>query len=69
MELGGENNIGLGADFDGTDGLMPNGIRGCEDTYKIFDRLLQLNYTDEQIEKITHKNFERLFMPERNSNA
>lgn len=69
MALGGENNIGIGADFDGTDGFLPDGISGCEDLYKIFDRLLQLNYTYEQVEKISHKNFERLFMPERNTNA
>ena len=69
MSLGGENHIGIGADFDGTDGLLPDGIHGCEELYKIFDRLLQLNYTEEQVEKISHENFERLFMPERNSNA
>lgn len=69
MELGGENHIGIGADFDGTDGLLPDGIKGCEDLYKIFDRLMQLNYTYEQVEKISHKNFERLFLPERNYNA
>lgn len=69
MALGGENHIGIGADFDGTDGLLPDGIKGCEDLYKIFDRLLQLNYTYEQVEKISHKNFERLFLPERNYNA
>lgn len=65
MELGGENNIGIGADFDGTDGLMPDGICGCQDTYKVFDRLLQLNYTYRQAAKISHRNFERLFKPER----
>ena len=60
MSLGGENHIGIGADYDGV-GSLPEGIRGCEDTYKIFDRLLQLNYTEEQVEKISHRNFERLF--------
>ncbi len=61
LELGGENHIGLGADFDGTDGLMPNEICGCEDVYKLFDRLLQLNYSDTLIDKISCKNFTRLF--------
>lgn len=60
MSLGGENNIGIGADFDGVDRL-PEGIEGCEDIYKVFDRLLQLNYSEEQVEKISHKNFERIF--------
>ena len=69
MALGGEDNIGIGADFDGTDGILPDGINGCDDLYKIFDKLLQLNYTYEQVEKISHKNFTRLFMPERNDNA
>lgn len=61
MSLGGENSIGMGSDFDGVDNNLPEGIKGCEDMYKIFDRLLALNYTDEQIEKISHKNFERIF--------
>ena len=61
MSLGGENHIGIGADFDGVDGHLPDGISGCEDLYKLFDRLLQLKYTEEQVEKISHENFERLF--------
>ena len=61
MSLGGEDNIGMGSDFDGVGNNLPEGIKGCEDMYKIFDRLLALNYTDEQIEKISHKNFERIF--------
>lgn len=60
MSLGGEDNIGIGADFDGTD-CLPYDINGCGDIYKVFDRLLQLNYTEEQVEKISHKNFERIF--------
>lgn len=59
MELGGEDNIGIGADFDGVDKL-PNGISGVQDTYKVFDRLKKEGYTDMQIEKISHKNFERV---------
>ena len=61
MGLGGENHIGIGADFDGVDGHLPDGISGCQDLYKLLDRLLQLNYSMEQVEKISHKNFERLF--------
>lgn len=60
MGLGGENCIGIGADFDGVD-YLPDGIRGCGDTYKLFDRLLELNYSEEAVEKISHKNFERIF--------
>ncbi|MCH5210768.1 MAG: dipeptidase [Oscillospiraceae bacterium] len=64
MELGGENNIGIGADFDGVD-CLPDGISGVQDMYKIFNRLSQLGYSDEQIEKISHKNFKRIFIVER----
>lgn len=59
-ELGGIDNIGIGADFDGVD-CLPTGINGAEDVYKIFDRLSEIGYSDEQIEKISHKNFERIF--------
>lgn len=60
MALGGDDYIGIGADFDGTDGDLPEYIRGCEDLYKIFDELCRLGYSDEQIEKISHLNFERI---------
>lgn len=59
MELGGEDNIGIGADFDGVD-CLPKGINGVQDMYKVFDRLLMLGYTEEQVEKISHKNFYRI---------
>lgn len=56
MGLGGENHVGLGADFDGMD-RTPEGINGVQDLNKIFDGLLKLNYTQEQVEKIAGKNF------------
>lgn len=59
--LGGINNIGMGTDFDGID-VGPEGIDGARDLYKLFDRLASLNYTQEQIDKISHKNMERVFM-------
>lgn len=68
MSLGGENNIGIGADFDGVDDMLPNGINGCEDLYKVFDRLLQLGYNEEYVQKISHLNFERV-MKGKNNNA
>ena len=58
--LGGENNIGIGADFDGIDSL-PRGISGTEDLYKVFDRLLSLNYSQEQVDKIAFSNMYRVF--------
>lgn len=60
MALGGENCIGLGSDFDGVD-CLPRGINGAEDLYKIINRLLKLNYSEELIEKISYKNMERVF--------
>lgn len=59
MALGGENSIGIGSDFDGI-GKGPEGMDGIEDIYKIADRLLELNYTEEQVEKIAWKNFLRV---------
>ena len=60
MSLGGEDNVGIGADFDGIPAL-PEGICGTEDLYKIFDRLLSLNYSRELCEKIAYKNMARVF--------
>lgn len=54
--LGGENNIGLGSDFDGIDSA-PKGMNGVSDVYKIADELLRLNYSEETVKKIMGKNF------------
>jgi membrane dipeptidase len=59
LALGGENNIGIGCDFDGMDSL-PKEISGIEDVEKIPDTLLSLGYSEELVKKITHKNFLRL---------
>lgn len=59
MELGGEDCIGIGADFDGVDSL-PKGINGAQDMHKVFDRLLTMGYSEEQVDKISHRNFERI---------
>ncbi len=56
LELGGENAIGLGGDFDGVENDLPDGINGCEDYYKLLCML-----DNETAEKISHKNFERVF--------
>lgn len=60
MELGGENHIGIGSDFDGVPKL-PWGIEGNSDLYKIFNELGIRGYTKEQIDKISFGNFERVF--------
>ncbi len=60
LALGGENNIGLGTDFDGMDSL-PEEIRGIGDIYKIPDEMTRLGYPLDVIDKITYKNFYRIF--------
>lgn len=56
---GGIHHIGIGSDFDGIDAL-PGGIQGTESLYRIFDRLLQLNYKDEEVEAISWRNTYRV---------
>jgi membrane dipeptidase len=52
--------VGFGFDFEGVDEL-PEGIRGIQDVDKIINRLLQLNYSYQEVEKIAGKNFMRVF--------
>ena len=59
MGLGGEDNIGLGADLDGISSL-PSGMRGVEDLGSILEALLNKNYSEEQVRKIAGLNFLRL---------
>lgn len=56
LSLGGENNIGLGCDFDGMSNL-PEGIEGVQDIYKLFDEMQRCGYTDLLINKIASGNF------------
>jgi len=54
--LAGPDHIGLGADFDGVDGL-PAGINGVQDIEKIFNELAKLNYSSENIENLPERTF------------
>ncbi len=56
LSLGGEDNIGLGSDFDGVD-YLPSGISGAEDMEKI---IKMLPYTTKIREKIAFYNFLRV---------
>lgn len=56
ISLGGEDNIGLGSDFDGVESL-PHGMEGVQDTEKL---IKMLPYSTEIKEKIAYKNFARL---------
>lgn len=59
MALGGENNIGIGSDFDGID-TLPQSLGGVEDLESIFNSLLQLGYSDKAVSKLAGGNFLRL---------
>lgn len=65
LNIGGENHIGIGADFDGVSDNLPEEINGCEDLYKLFDKMAEIGYSENIIEKITYKNFHRIFTEEK----
>lgn len=60
LSLGGENAIGLGSDFDGIS-TAPKGLENSSQIYRLIDRLLALNYTEDIVEKIAFRNFKNLF--------
>ena len=55
LSLGGEDHLGLGADFDGVD-CLPMGFTGVESYLDLFDKMLQHGYSEAFIHKITHQN-------------
>lgn len=55
MSLGGENMVGFGCDWDGTD--LPDGMSHVGDLSQIADIMAQHGYSDELIQKIFFKNF------------
>lgn len=57
--LGGIEIVGFGSDFDGINEL-PEGIDGPQHYNKIIERLLQLNYSEQDIKKICSENFLRI---------
>jgi len=56
MSLGGENNICLGSDFDGIDFTVTD-IDNASFVYRLFDRLLAINYKESLVNKIAFNNF------------
>ncbi len=54
LSLGGEDVIGFGADWDGTD--LPNGIAHVGELTRVAEYMAAHNYSDELIEKIFWKN-------------
>ena len=59
LELGGENNLAFGSDFDGIPSL-PKGIRDFSSYDKIIEKMQLRNINSEAIEKIMSKNIIRL---------
>ncbi|MBR6782704.1 MAG: membrane dipeptidase [Clostridia bacterium] len=55
LSLGGENIIGFGADWDGTD--LPADLSGVHDLTKVAEIMAKHNYTEDLIYKIYWKNF------------
>ena len=59
LELGGEKNVSLGGDLDGCD-LLPEGIAGIQDLEKLWERLLQRNYSDTLLKDLFFENLMRV---------
>jgi len=59
LELGGENHIGFGSDFDGVD-FLPTGITDFSSYSKIISEMERRNYSKELIEKLCYKNMMRI---------
>ena len=59
LELGGENHIGFGSDFDGVD-YLPQGITDFSSFWDIINEMEKRNYPKNLIEKICYKNMMRI---------
>ncbi len=59
LDLGGENHIGFGSDFDGVD-TLPSGITDFSSFKNIINEMERRNYPKELTEKICYKNMMRI---------
>ena len=57
LELGGEDRVGLGSDFDGTD--VPPDLSGVQDLPNLWAALERRGWGERLIRKITYENLER----------
>lgn len=62
LEMGGEDALAIGSDFDGCDGLFPNGIKGVQSIPFLREELLKHGFTEELTEKIFYGNAHRFIM-------
>lgn len=60
LELGGENCVGFGSDFDGVDSL-PDEVAGIQDMQRLTERMLRAGYSETLVKKIAAENFLRVF--------
>ena len=59
LELGGEDWLALGSDFDGAD--LPEFLRGPEQVVSVYDRLLERGYSRQLCDKLFCQNAMRFF--------
>ena len=59
LELGGEQNVCLGGDLDGCS-LLPEGIKGIQDLDRLWERLLQRNYSEALLRALFFENLMRV---------
>jgi len=60
-DLIGPEHIGIGSDFDGVDSL-PEGLKGVEDYYKIYQGLEQRGFSESECQAISGGNVRKLLM-------
>ena len=60
LSLDGERTVAMGGDLDGCYDEMPDGITGVEHIEKIYNRLLQRNYSQSLVDAIFFDNFMRV---------
>jgi membrane dipeptidase len=60
-KVAGVDHVGLGSDFDGVSGAMPEGIDSAADLPRITQALLDRGYSEKDIHKILGGNLLRVF--------
>lgn len=61
IKLVGIDHVGLGSDFDGVGDSLPEGLKDASMYPNLIAELMKLGYSKEDIEKICHKNFFRVW--------
>ena len=60
LSLGAQDSLAVGSDFDGAD--LPQGIRGIGGIHAVFERFLQLGYSETLLNKIFYTNAQKFFV-------